>query len=107
MLERTTDVVGGVFDETIKEENLLHNLVVKEVYKKMGPFLIPEVTSLPKGQIIEKGPFRLTNGAIYIGQWSRDLRIRQGKGRQVWIDGSYYEGHWIEGKNHGIGRLIH
>ena len=30
-----------------------------------------------------------------------------GKGKQVWIDGSIYEGHWKDGKAHGIGRMIH
>ena len=33
--------------------------------------------------------------------------IRQGKGRQIWPDGSMYEGWWKENKANGKGRLIH
>lgn len=37
MLE-ASDFVNGHFDDMIKEENLLHNPTVKEVYSRMGPF---------------------------------------------------------------------
>ena len=33
--------------------------------------------------------------------------IRQGKGRQIWPDGSMYEGWWMDNKANGKGRLIH
>lgn len=56
---------------------------------------------------MKKGPFRLRSGAVYIGEWQRDLEKRSGKGRQVWLDGSLYEGQWVAGKANGIGRLIH
>lgn len=34
-------------------------------------------------------------------------QIRQGKGVQVWSDGSKYEGWWRDNKANGKGRLIH
>ena len=33
--------------------------------------------------------------------------IREGKGRQIWPDGSMYEGWWRDNKANGKGRLIH
>ena len=49
----------------------------------------------------------MATGVIYKGQWEANLKHRTGKGKQVWIDGSLYEGHWKNGKAHGIGRMIH
>jgi len=36
----------------------------------------------------------LSNGAVYHGQWSKDGKIREGKGIQVLKSGSKYEGYW-------------
>lgn len=33
--------------------------------------------------------------------------VRQGKGVQIWPDGSMYEGWWKDNKANGKGRLIH
>ena len=33
--------------------------------------------------------------------------MREGKGRQIWPDGSMYEGWWRDNKANGKGRLIH
>lgn len=40
---------------------------------------------------------------------SRDLKTgdKDGKGKQVWPDGSVYEGWWMNDKANGKGRLIH
>lgn len=35
----------------------------------------------------------LENGAVYIGEWKNGLR--DGKGTQIWPDGSKYEGDWV------------
>jgi len=44
---------------------------------------------------------------IYEGQWVKNKNIRQGKGLQIWKDGSIYEGWWKDNKANGRGRLIH
>lgn len=73
----------------------------------------------------------LENGAKYEGEWyesssslylisffSRifliiicfriaDSDVRDGKGIQIWLDGSRYEGYWKNNKANGRGRLIH
>ena len=33
--------------------------------------------------------------------------IKHGQGKQIWPDGSMYEGWWVENKANGKGRLIH
>ena len=33
--------------------------------------------------------------------------MRNGQGKYVWPDESYYEGEWIEDKAHGLGKLVH
>ena len=36
-----------------------------------------------------------------------DKDIRDGRGVQIWLDGSRYEGYWKNNKANGRGRLIH
>ena len=50
---------------------------------------------------------QLENGARYDGEWIPNTQTRQGKGIQVWPDGSMYEGYWMDNKANGKGRLIH
>jgi len=33
--------------------------------------------------------------------------MRHGRGKQLWKDGSIYEGYWKNNMAHGKGRLIH
>lgn len=48
----------------------------------------------------------LDNGAEYEGEWDMEGR-KDGKGVQIWVDGSLYEGYWKNDKANGRGRLIH
>ena len=43
---------------------------------------------------------------IYIGEFN-EKKQREGKGIQIWNDGSKYEGYWKNDKANGRGRLIH
>ena len=51
----------------------------------------------------------LENRARYDGEWLVDnyQDTRYGKGKQIWPDGSLYEGYWEDNKANGKGRLIH
>lgn len=49
----------------------------------------------------------MDNGAKYTGEWLLDSNIREGRGTQVWPDGSMYEGYWKDNRTTGRGRLIH
>ena len=60
------------------------------------------------GQLEERDMIILENGARYEGQWLVNTDIRQGFGKQVWKDGSMYEGYWVDNKANGPkGRLIY
>ena len=49
----------------------------------------------------------LENGARYEGEWNELTNKRDGRGYQIWADGSLYEGYWKNDKANGRGRLIH
>mmetsp|Transcript_22718 Transcript_22718/g.21896 ORF Transcript_22718/g.21896 Transcript_22718/m.21896 type:complete len:119 (+) Transcript_22718:281-637(+) len=49
----------------------------------------------------------LENGARYEGEWNEETNKRDGRGYQIWADGSLYEGYWKNDKANGRGRLIH
>ena len=84
---------GGIFDEGITENAFLFNPRVIEVYEREGRFDKPSKAILGDSmELIDKEPYRMTNGVIYHGQWTIDLKARTGFGRQVWLDGSLYEG---------------
>ena len=78
----------------------------------MGPFnyadLEVQATEPHDVLVTEKRLFKVKDGAaVYLGQWTSDLKERTGQGMQVWPDGSVYEGQWSLGKANGLGRLIH
>lgn len=54
----------------------------------------------------QKGHIEIDNGSVYHGFWS-DEGLRQGKGRQLWPDGSFFEGLWMNDMSNIRGRLIH
>ena len=103
----------GRFDDSIDIEALLHNKIVNKVREEAGPFnylacqtralrLCPEITD----NLIKREPFRVQDGPVYVGEWSRELKQRAGKGMQIWADGSVHEGQWARNKAVGLGRLI-
>lgn len=49
----------------------------------------------------------LENGALYQGEWNDDQELRDGRGVQIWKNGSRYDGFWKNGMAHGLGRLVH
>ena len=48
----------------------------------------------------------LADKSEYEGEWNAQ-NLRDGRGIQIWPNGSIYEGYWRNGKTHGKGRLIH
>ncbi len=75
-----------------------------------------------------KGTFSYESGAVYEGEWRKDVRSRHGtfswwkdssiryegewkkdifhgSGKMSWPDGSIYDGSWIEGKREGVGKM--
>lgn len=52
-----------------------------------------KLKSPTNANLSQKGPCELDNGAVYLGSWAKD-GMREGKGVQLWKDGSKYEGYW-------------
>lgn len=66
------------------------NSQVLAAYKKNGPFKFT-VQQLPEDENLPVlGPYQIENDIVYIGQWKNG--VRHGKGKQLWKDGSLYEG---------------
>ena len=45
------------------------------------------------------------DGSLYFGYWSNDKA--NGRGRRIYPNGEIYEGEWKEDKRHGKGKLIY
>ena len=82
------------------------NEAIRETEKQLGLFEYDQDDAQYGTDLITRGPYELDNGAIYKGQWTKD-GLRQGKGIQIWQDGSKYEGYWANDMANDKGRLIH
>ena len=49
----------------------------------------------------------LDNNSIYQGEWNKKTNQKDGRGIQIWPDGSRYDGFWKNDIAQGHGRLIH
>lgn len=77
---------------------------------KNGPFIYSteaEEREMNFGPREAREMARLQNGSIYFGEWSIGLNVKEGRGVQVWPDGSLYEGYWQANKANFFGRLLH
>jgi hypothetical protein len=82
---------------------------VMRIREEQGPFNYEEgdyLDMLNDGQPRDKRLLvTIDNEAKYQGEWVAD--VRDGRGYQIWPDGSLYEGFWKNNKANGRGRLIH
>lgn len=74
--------------------------------KQLGEFIPEDDESAFGNDLITRGPYELDSLSVYKGQWSKE-GLRQGRGIQLWPDGSKYEGYWLNDMANGRGRLIH
>ncbi len=78
------------------------------VIKQLGNFKFTLQT--PDNRVkLEKRAFQKidADGTHYEGEWIADTKTREGRGVQIWPDGSRYEGYFKQGLCQGFGRLIH
>ena len=66
-------------------------MTTKEMEVRLGRFIYHPSNS--ENVALRKGALELDNGCIYSGQWNSDCE-REGRGVQIWRDGSKYEGAW-------------
>jgi hypothetical protein len=83
------------------------NPVVADIKKKLGAFNYNPAPAPASYQRQRKPLIVLENGAKYEGEWNVATNMRDGRGYQIWADGSLYEGYWLNDKANGRGRLIH
>lgn len=105
MLENKGSVLISNLPKELSEMPDLSNAQTRATEARMGPF---KHCSKPHWNVsvTEKVPCELDNGAIYHGQWAENGQ-REGKGTQIWKDGSKYVGFWKADQANGKGRLIH
>ena len=70
--EKDLRATKGRFDASIHIEELLHNSTVNEVRRREGPFNFEALDLAPLNipeqiKLIDRGPFRMTNGSVYKG----------------------------------------
>jgi hypothetical protein len=80
---------------------------VINIRDQLGDFDFGEYPQGLNNRREERDMIQLENAARYQGEWILGTNIREGKGIQVWPDGSLYEGWWKDNKANGKGRLIH
>lgn len=84
----------------------LYCSLVQEILQQLGPFNFNKPLNDGVDRV-QRPLLMLENGAKYEGEWIKDTDIRDGRGIQIWLDGSRYEGYWKNNKANGLGRLIH
>jgi hypothetical protein len=83
------------------------NPLVQDILSQLGNFNYEPTPARDGVQRTRKPEVTLENGAKYEGEWDAVHNLRDGRGRQIWADGSLYEGYWRRDKANGRGRLIH
>ena len=78
------------------------NKKVREQLVSREQFVFP-AKKIDESDLESREVTTLNNGAQYLGQWSRSKNTREGKGIQVWPDGSRYDGYWKDGASNGFG----
>ena len=67
----------------------MFNKYTRKVYKRAGPFDYRQ-HKISKTRDPVEGPYRLSNEAVYLGQWKNGLK--NGRGKLGWEDGALFEG---------------
>ena len=91
--------------ENVDYSNSLFRNRVKMIQSSLKPFNFDIYAPPPKTRVTKQNLI-LDNGVEYEGEWNEDGE-KDGKGVQVWVDGTLYEGYWLNGKANGKGRMIH
>ena len=78
--------------------------LINQIEEKLGKFQYDPNISYDE-TLPELGPYQIEKDFFYKGQFKNGLR--EGRGTQIWEDGSIYVGNWRNGMAFGKGRLIH
>lgn len=89
--------LDGSFDDEDDKGDILDYASEKvlEMRENHGPFPYRKDTN---SKLETRTMATLENGAKYLGEWNKRENKREGRGIQVWADGSMYEGYWKDDK---------
>ena len=97
---------GNSYARELKDMPAHSNEATRTTEARLGAFIFDMIDSPSNANVIDRGPYEMDNGAIYHGQWTKEGH-REGKGTQIWKDGSKYTDYWKNDQANGTGRLIH
>ena len=69
----------GVFARELKDMPDLTTFAARKTDERLGPFKYEDEEYITTEDLMLKGPFEMENGAIYLGQWSKEGK-REGRG---------------------------
>ena len=97
LLKKSTNMSSN---NTLKY-NYVKQLDINKIFEKY-----PLIEQFQNMNLILKPPYEFPNKRqIYYGEWKDNERY--GRGVQQWLDGSRYEGYFIDGKANIKGKLFH
>lgn len=100
-------IVNGSYARELKMMPDHSNEQTRSTEDRIGQFIYDHLDEPRRDlEIISRGPYEMDNGAIFHGHWTKEGH-REGRGVQVWKDGSKYTGYWKNDMAHGKGRLLH
>ncbi len=70
---------GAAIARQLNEMPDYSNPATKATEAKLGKFDYDQPSSPSSKNLIERGPYELDNGAIYVGEWTKD-GLRHGRG---------------------------
>ena len=71
--------IGGAVARQLNEMPDYSNTATKATESKLGKFEYNLPPTPTAKSLIERGPYELDNGAIYVGEWTKE-GLRHGKG---------------------------
>ena len=97
LLKKATNISSN----TSLKYNYVKKLDINTIFQKY-----PLIEQFKNMNLILKPPYEFPNKRqIYYGEWKDNERY--GRGVQQWLDGSRYEGYFIDGKANIKGKLFH
>lgn len=82
--------------------NKVTDLQIRELFEKY-----PKLNDGIEVRLKESSATEYDNKSIYFGERRLDNNQRHGRGIHMWIDGSRYEGYWVNDKANIRGKLFH
>lgn len=108
LFEKTTKSFMEIEEPPVKVKKM-NDLNEKSfsIEKKLGKYRVPAASNTINRRATFEGPYKYLSGVTYFGAFDPEKHgEREGVGRQIWQDGSVYDGQWLKNKREGKGRQI-